>query len=66
MGSELLRLLITGDGGQDLIEYTLIMAFICLAAAAFYIGVGQNVDTIWSVVNSRLANAASAGASSSS
>jgi Flp pilus assembly pilin Flp len=52
------------DEGQDLIEYTLLLAFICLSGAAFYIGVGTNVGAIWGVVNSRLAAAASAGSSS--
>ncbi|MGE5646225.1 MAG: Flp family type IVb pilin [Acidobacteriota bacterium] len=52
------------QSGQDLVEYTLLLAFICLSGAAFYIGVGENVNSIWSTVNSRLANAASAGSSS--
>jgi Flp pilus assembly pilin Flp len=52
------------DHGQDLVEYTLLMAFICLTAAAFFFGVGQNTAAIWSIVNSRLANAVSGGSGS--
>lgn len=44
--------------GQDLIEYSLLLAFICLAGAAFFIGFGQNTTGIWDVVNSRLSSAA--------
>jgi Flp pilus assembly pilin Flp len=51
------------DRGQDLIEYTLLLAFICLTGAAFYIGIGTNVNGIWNAVNTRLASAASGGGS---
>ena len=46
------------EQGQDLIEYTLLMAFIALASAAIFIGAGKNVSTIWSGTNSQLAAAA--------
>ena len=42
------------ENGQDLIEYSLLLAFICLAGAAAYLGMGANVSAIWSIVNSRL------------
>ena len=41
--------------GQDLIEYTLLLAFICLAGAAIFIGMGNTTSGIWSIVNNRLA-----------
>jgi len=47
------------EQGQDLIEYTLLMAFIALASAAIFIGAGTSVKTIWSTANSQLAVAAS-------
>ena len=50
------------DQGQDLIEYTLLMAFIAMASAALFIGAGASIKGIWSVTNSQLA-AASAQAS---
>jgi Flp pilus assembly pilin Flp len=49
------------EEGQDLIEYTLLMAFICLVGAGFYVGVGQGLNGIWSVVNNRLAATVSSG-----
>ncbi len=52
-----LREFVEDDEGQDLVEYTLLMAFVCMSGAAFYIGVGQNVNAIWSTVNARLASA---------
>jgi len=52
-----LRLLID-DHGQDLIEYTLLMAFVALASAALFIGAGGSISTIWTTGNTQLANAA--------
>jgi Flp pilus assembly pilin Flp len=45
------------DRGQDLIEYTLLMAFVALASAALFIGAGGSIAGIWSVTNSQLAAA---------
>ncbi len=44
----------TDDRGQDLIEYTLLMAFVALASAALFIGAGQSICGIWSTSNSQL------------
>jgi Flp pilus assembly pilin Flp len=52
------------ESGVDLIEYTLLLAFICLASAAFFVGVGQNTSALWSITNARLASAASGAVSS--
>jgi Flp pilus assembly pilin Flp len=46
------------ERGQDLIEYTLLLAFIALAGAVLFVGMGRNITSIWTVVNSRLASAA--------
>lgn len=51
------------EDGQDLIEYTLLMAFVALASAALFLGAGTSIKGIWSVTNSQLA-AASTSASS--
>jgi Flp pilus assembly pilin Flp len=48
----------TEDAGQDLIEYTLLMAFVALASAALFINAGSNVSKIWSISNSTLSTAA--------
>lgn len=45
------------EAGQDLIEYTLLMAFVALASAALFIGAGGSIQGIWSVTNSQLAAA---------
>jgi Flp pilus assembly pilin Flp len=42
------------DQGQDLIEYTLLLAFVALGSAALFIGAGDTIQNIWSVANSRL------------
>jgi Flp pilus assembly pilin Flp len=50
------------ENGQDLIEYTLLMAFVALASAALFIGSGGSIQGIWSISNSQLV-AANASAS---
>jgi Flp pilus assembly pilin Flp len=42
------------DQGQDLIEYTLLMAFVALASAALFIGAGGSIKGIWTTSNSQL------------
>ncbi len=46
--------------GQDLIEYTLLLAFVALVAAAVFIGAGQSASSIWTIANNHLSNAKSA------
>jgi Flp pilus assembly pilin Flp len=46
------------EQGQDLIEYTLLMAFVALASAALFMGAGGSISTIWTTTNKQLANAA--------
>ena len=43
------------DQAQDLVEYSLLVAFICVTGAAFFISMGQLTAGIWGVVNTRLA-----------
>jgi len=45
------------DQGQDLIEYTLLLAFVALATAALFLGSGGSISGIWSTSNSQLAAA---------
>ena len=45
--------------GQDLVEYTLLLAMVCLASAALMIGSGEAVHTIWSTTNNNLSSAGS-------
>jgi len=53
----LLNNFIRDEQGQDLIEYTLLLAFVCLASAALFISAGSSVSGIWNATNSRLAAA---------
>lgn len=48
------------EGGQDLIEYTLLMAFIALASAAIFSNAGQSIKGIWGNANTTLHNAVTA------
>ena len=43
------------EQGQDLIEYTLLLAFVCLASAALFISAGGSIGGIWTATNSQLA-----------
>ena len=45
------------EQGQDLIEYTLLMAFVALASAALFLGAGGSIKGIWPTTNSQLAAA---------
>ena len=42
------------EQGQDLIEYSLLMAFVALASAALFLGAGKSITGIWSTTNSQL------------
>jgi Flp pilus assembly pilin Flp len=42
------------EQGQDLIEYTLLMAFVALASAALFLGAGGSIKGIWSYTSSQL------------
>jgi Flp pilus assembly pilin Flp len=45
------------EHGQDLVEYSLLLAFVCLAGAATFIAMGTTISGIWSIANNRLAAA---------
>jgi Flp pilus assembly pilin Flp len=45
------------EEGQDLIEYTLLLAFVAVVAAGLFIQVGNVTAGIWSTANSILASA---------
>ena len=44
------------DEGQDLIEYTLLLSFVCVASAALYVNAGGSINGIWTSANTYLAN----------
>jgi len=49
------------EQGQDMIEYTLLVAFVTLASAAIYIGAGKQMHGIWAQANSALVLANTGG-----
>jgi Flp pilus assembly pilin Flp len=56
--TQIVRSFLAEENGQDLIEYTLLMAFVALASAALFIGAGKSINSIWTTANGQLANAA--------
>jgi len=49
--------LLCDDEGQDLIEYTLLMSFVALAAVTLLVGLGNSVRGIWTTANTKLTTA---------
>ena len=45
------------ERGQDIVEYSLLLAFVCLSGAALFLGLGASTRTLWGIVNTRLAAA---------
>jgi Flp pilus assembly pilin Flp len=54
---EFMKLFSRAEEGQDLVEYTLLLAFVCLASAALFIGAGKSMANIWVDTNIVLTNA---------
>jgi len=53
----MLKHFITDEQAQDLIEYTLLLAFVCLATSALFVSSGGSLSGIWTSANSELATA---------
>ena len=47
------------ESGQDTMEYTLLLGFVALAAAAIFPFVTDSVQVLWNVASNHLSNAAS-------
>ncbi len=45
------------EDGQDLVEYSLLLAFIALAAVAVLTNVQTSINKLWKTVNTQLKNA---------
>ena len=58
---QLLEDFLVEDDGQDLIEYSLLMAFVALASATLFLRAGKSVSGIWSTANSQLVQANTQG-----
>jgi Flp pilus assembly pilin Flp len=51
------RFFVRDEGGQDMIEYTLLISFIVIVAAALLLVSQQPISTIWTVANTDLSKA---------
>jgi Flp pilus assembly pilin Flp len=60
-----LKSFIREEQGQDLIEYTLLLAFVCLASAALFINAGTSINSIWKTANNTLSRGAAAASAGS-
>ena len=45
------------ESGQDLIEYTLLLAFVALASASLFVSAGSSVSAIWGSASTQLSTA---------
>jgi Flp pilus assembly pilin Flp len=61
----LIPIVLRDERGQDLVEYSLLLAFVALASAALFIGSGGSIAGIWTQANTSLTNANSAAAGAS-
>lgn len=53
----MIKQFLNDEQGQDLIEYTLLMAFVALASAALFLGAGGNIKGVWTSGNSQISTA---------
>lgn len=56
----MIRSFLMEEDGQDLVEYSLLLAFIALAAVAVLSNVKTQINGLWTTVNSKLSSANSA------
>ena len=56
----MMRNFLRDEQGQDLIEYTLLLAFVALASAALFITAGGSVKGIWGAASTSLQAASTA------
>ena len=52
-----LRMSIKDEQGQDVVEYTLLLAFVALASSALFLNAGSSINGIWQTANGILSNA---------
>ncbi len=60
-----LRNFIRDERGQDLVEYTLLLAFVALASAGIFMAAGGSIKTIWQTAQGQLEEAATQAESGS-
>ena len=52
-----LNILIAEETGQDVVEYTLLLAFVAIASAALFMSGGTSINGVWTGANAILTNA---------
>jgi Flp pilus assembly pilin Flp len=62
--ARILRRLWRGEQGQDVVEYTLMVAFLAMTSAAVFYSAGGNVNVVWASASSTLQGAANPGSGS--
>jgi Flp pilus assembly pilin Flp len=55
--------LLRDEDGQDLIEYSLLIALVALSSSAILLGAGKSVSGVWKTANTTLATANTVAAS---
>jgi Flp pilus assembly pilin Flp len=61
-----LRRLLTCEQGQDLVEYSLLIAFVTFSSTALMINSGVSVSTVWTATNVALTGQSTSGTTTSS
>jgi Flp pilus assembly pilin Flp len=59
MNNSMLKAFWNEEGGQDMVEYSLLLAFVALAAVGLLSGVKASITKIWTTISTNL-NAAAA------
>ena len=62
----LVKSFLVEEEGQDMVEYSLLLAFIAIAAIALLIGVQGSIKSLWTTVNTSLSSANSTAKSGAS
>jgi Flp pilus assembly pilin Flp len=55
--SNWLRQLAVGEQGQDVVEYSLLVAFVAVVSAALFLLSSKDISGIWGVTNNNLTEA---------
>ena len=59
----LMKRFVHEEEGQDIIEYSLLAAFISISGYAILVTIGTNVNSVYSAVSTKTASAATTAAS---
>jgi Flp pilus assembly pilin Flp len=60
MNNSILKAFWSEEDGQDMVEYSLLLAFVALAAVGLLSGVKGSISKMWSGINSSLTSTAAA------